>query len=131
MQRNPTDIPIYDYLTPVEIDAIATECGPAWLPKFMKRHVKQHTFRESCRQHDADYWIGGSRKHRLRADKMFQIRMLESIPDNIHTGQMRRAAHRYYILVRRFGWISWHYGRQRTYLNLAQRVGEYLERESV
>ena len=119
MKRKPTDIPKYKDLTPVEHDAVATQCGPQWLPRFLWRYIKQYTFRNACRRHDFNYWIGGGPIDRKIADLEFKMGMLKSGPN-------RRAALRYYGLVRRWGWLSFHYGPKRTYLDLGKAVEKYL-----
>jgi hypothetical protein len=119
LQRNLSTIPLYEDLKPWELDAVATECGPQWFPRFIAKHIPQYTFRDPCRQHDFDYWVGGTELDRKITDLKFFVRMLKSGPN-------KKEAWRYYKLVRQFGWVSFHYGEKRTYADLEIAVDEYL-----
>ena len=66
-------------------------------------------FNASCKIHDENYTVGGTKEDRLKADLGFFWRMLEDINrlDNYKSKKRAvRYAIAYYICVRTFGWLS-------------------------
>ena len=90
--------------------------------------VPEFIFHDDCDHHDFNYWLGGSEEDRERADREFLEAMLRSAGDN---PAYQTLAFTYWMAVRLFGGICFHYGKERDEndLELALRkIGEEDER---
>lgn len=77
-------------------------CGPKW--KWLP--VPEWFFAASCDHHDFNYWLGGTKRDRARADREFYLVMLMDAERATSWAQrwwLRRMAWLYYRSVRTFG----------------------------
>lgn len=66
-------------------------------------------YNASCKIHDENYEIGGTRMDRMTADVGFLWRMLHDANQQDTLGKKRKAVYialLYFFLVRAFGWLS-------------------------
>lgn len=89
-------------LTPEQRARICNGCGPKgnFVP------VPDFLFTASCDHHDFRYWRGGIELDRLAADNEFLYAMLA---DAGECHEMQVAAYTYYLAVRVFGAVCFHY----------------------
>lgn len=96
----------FRHLTDYQKKLICNGCGPKGL--FIK--PPDFLFRASCNHHDFNYWVGGNKLQRKKADLQFYLEMLKDAGNNKY---YKFWAKSYYRAVRMFGWMFFHYGRQR------------------
>jgi len=96
---------------------ICNGCGPKGgivpVPEFL--------FHASCDHHDFNYFIGGHRLQRKKADLQFYREMIRDAGGDRY---YRFWAKCYYMAVRLFGWTCFHWGTQRDLNDLERIISE-------
>ena len=92
------------------IARISNGCGSAGTEA-----VPEFVFRSSCDRHDFYYWMGGTEEDRQRADKQFLEDMRADAWATATLWERSAyltAAFNYYLAVRKWGKLSFHYTTQ-------------------
>lgn len=125
----------FRHLTEYQKQIICNGCGPKGL--FIK--VPNFLFRASCDHHDFNYWIGGNRIQRKKADLQFYKEMLVDARkwyDNHKHEKYAKLTYAYYKFwarcyyqaVRIGGVFCFHWGRQRNLYDLQKYI---IEKENI
>lgn len=111
----------WDELTTEQQKAYGNGCGPAWLPKWLKKLLFGWFFEASCKRHDFAYSRGGDEADRHEADQGFLNAMLRDVKKLKWYLQVPAyiEAWCFYGLVRVFGSWSFTYGE---YKNLREII---------
>jgi hypothetical protein len=88
-------------------------CCGGWLP------IPDFGMSEVCAQHDYRYWVGGDAEDRLEADRTFMGDIEDVLWERPALANVVSLG--YYLAVRAFGWIHFHYGTPRTHEDLQAR----------
>ena len=104
-------------LTDYQRQMICNGCGPKGgiipVPEFL--------FHASCDHHDFNYWVGGNRFQRKKADLQFYKEMVRDAEGN---GYYKFWAKVYYRAVRWFSAPYFHWGTQRNRNDLERIINE-------
>jgi len=113
-------IRIYRPLTEYEKWAIWNGCGG----KGGKIKPPQFVFKESCDQHDINYYIGFTEKHRKKADKQFLSAMIDQIKKESWFKRpfLYPVSYGYYLAVRVFGNKYFYYGNEEQVLPFISNI---------
>jgi hypothetical protein len=123
-----------------ELDATdCNGCGPKW----GWLHIPNYAFGNACYDHDAGYWIGGTKVDRKRIDAKFFKAMLAAAKLQVwyYRIHLECVARRWYWLVRMGGGgikvfgktlvkPCFHQGEPRTRADLDRAVEEYRQQEA-
>lgn len=87
------------------------DCGPAWLPEWIKWLLFNWFFEASCNRHDEGYGEGGDEHRRFECDWKFWMAMKRDVK---RLAKWKRPAAwlvaiSFYALVRAFGWMMFNY----------------------
>ena len=107
----------YRHLTDYQREMICNGCGAKGgivpVPEFL--------FHASCDHHDFNYWVGGHRLQRKKADLQFYREMLRDAGDSRYYKFWAKV---YYRAVRWFSAPYFHWGRQRDLYDLFKYIIE-------
>lgn len=102
----------WDELTEEQQKAYGNGCGPAWLPKWLKKLLFGWFFEASCKRHDFAYSRGGDEADRHEADYGFMRAMLDDVARLPWYLQLPAyiEAWCFFVIVRVFGSLAFDYG---------------------
>ncbi|BAQ84231.1 hypothetical protein [uncultured Mediterranean phage uvMED] len=85
-------------------------CGPAWVPRNIKKYLFDWFHEASCNKHDQGYAEGGNEARRWECDFKFFVAMLKD------SWRVKKfffirvfVAIAFYLMVMLFGWSSFNY----------------------
>ena len=90
---------------------VGNGCGPAWMPKVIKKVLFNWFFEASCNKHDHGYEQGGNEVRRFECDWKFWLAMRRDVKRV--AWYLRPVATlgsvSFYLMVRAFGWLQFNY----------------------